>query len=300
MATMTIRAADSAQALDEVMRCLGPDALILSTRQHKGQVEIVAAPAGGLSQPTSPAQEAPPATPTSSSGFSTHLLRRLAGGQTGLQVLPPHLPGRVVLVGPPGSGRSTLAARLAAEALRTPGAARPSLIAPRPDVLAAPGRLSAFARLMGLVPHRPVWTVAGDAPLAAPAADETQIIDLSDMPPPDPARLSALCARPDSALWLVVPTGLHPDLLDRLCGQYSGMAGHVVLTRTDLCAPTPEDLETPRRHGLPVFLLAGGTGLLDALKPGPDRDMPRVQADAPLVTPQAHPEELPDASTRLS
>lgn len=296
MATMTIRAADSAQALDEVMRCLGPDALILSTRQHKGQVEIVAAPAGGLPQPSLPVPEAPPAA----AGFSTHLLRRLAGGQTGVQVLPPHLPGRVVLAGPPGSGRSTLAARLAAEALRTPGAARPSLIAPRPDVLVAPGRLAGYARLMGLVPHRPVWPLEGAAPLAPPAADETQIVDLSDMPSPDPARLSGLCARPDSALWLVLPTGLHPDLLDRFCGQFAGMAGHVVLTRTDLCSPTTEDLETPRRHGLPVFLLAGGTGLLDALKPGPDKNMTRAPADAPLVTPQAHPEELPDASTRLS
>jgi flagellar biosynthesis GTPase FlhF len=296
MATMTIRAADSAQALDEVMRCLGPDALILSTRQHKGQVEIVAAPAGGVPQPTPPMPETPPA----SAGFSAHLLRRLAGGQTGLQVLPPHLPGRVVLAGPPGSGRSTLAARLAAEALRTPGAARPSLIAPRPDVLAAPGRLAGYARLMGLVPHRPVWPVEGAARFAPPAADETQIIDLSDMPPLDPARLAGLCARSDSTLWLVLPTGLHPDLLDRLCGQFAGMAGHVVLTRTDLCSPTTQDLETPRRHGLPVFLLAGGTGLLDALKPGPDKDMTRVPADAPLVTPQAHPEELPDAATRLS
>lgn len=297
MATVTIRAADSAQALDEVMRCLGPDALILSTRQHKGQVEIVAAPAGGVPQPTPHAPETPSPLAT---GFSGHLLRQLAASQTASGVLPPHLPGRVVLVGPPGSGCSTLAARLAAEALRTGGAARPSLIAPRPDVLTAPGRLSGYARLLGLVPNRPIWRAEGAVALSAPAVDETQIIDLSDMPPADPARVIDLCARPDATLWLVLPTGLHPDLLDRYCGRFAGMASHVVLTRTDLCSPTAEDLDLPRRHGLPVSLLVGGTGLLDTLKAGPGKDPARALTDAPHVRPHAYPEELSDASTRLS
>jgi flagellar biosynthesis GTPase FlhF len=46
MTTITIRAADSAEALEEVMRRLGPDALILSTRQSRGMVEMVAGMAG--------------------------------------------------------------------------------------------------------------------------------------------------------------------------------------------------------------------------------------------------------------
>lgn len=42
MAVLTVRAEDSAAAMDEVIRRLGPDALILSTRARDGQVEIVA------------------------------------------------------------------------------------------------------------------------------------------------------------------------------------------------------------------------------------------------------------------
>ena len=38
MTRLTIRGADTAQAMDEVLRVLGPDALILSTRQHRGVV----------------------------------------------------------------------------------------------------------------------------------------------------------------------------------------------------------------------------------------------------------------------
>jgi hypothetical protein len=290
MATVTIRAADAAQALDEVMRCLGPDALILSTRQHKGQVEVVAAPSGGPVQP----QAEPPVV----SGFSGHLLRQLARSPVQSGVLPPHLPGRVILAGPPGSGRSTLAARLAAEALRTPGAARPVLIAPRPDLLTAPGRLSSCARLLGLVPHRPVWRSGEPVALPSPAVDETQIIDLSDLPQAEPSLLSGIAARADTALWLVLPTGLHPGLLDRLCQRFADLATHVVLTRTDLCAPTSDDLQTPRRHGLPVSLLAGGGALLDALSAVPVPPAFDAVAEDAVLHPQ--PQEMPDAAARLS
>ncbi len=254
MTTVTIRAADSAQALDEVMRCLGPDAMILSTRQYKGQVEVIAARA-------SPPPPAASADGPHSTGFSDHLLRELARPPVRSGVLPPHLPRRVVLVGPPGGGRSTLAARLAAESLRTPGAARPSLIAPRPDLLSAPGRLSAHARLLGLVPQRPVWKAGRAAGLASPAMDETQIIDLSDLPDLEPAQLSDLASHPDAAVWLVVPTGLHPVLLDQLCARFAGLASHVVLTRTDLCAPSSDDLDVARAW--PAGFPAGRWGRTD-------------------------------------
>ena len=293
MATMTIRAPDSAQALDEVMRCLGPDALILSTRQHKGQVEIIAAPAGGVPSPALASAE----PIASAATFSGQLLRQIANAPQRAGVLPPHLPGRVVLAGPPGSGRSTLAARLAAEALRNPTAARPTLIAPRPDLLSPPGRLAAHARLLGLAPHRPIWRPEGPIDLRPPAPDETQILDLSDLPQIAPTRLSDVCAHADAALWLVLPTGLHPAVLERLCAQFAGMARHLVLTRTDLCAPTPDDLSIPARHDLSVALLAGGGGLLDALTA-----VSAVTSDDLATTDNPEPDskELPDASARLS
>ncbi|NEX45259.1 hypothetical protein [Pseudotabrizicola algicola] len=297
MGTVTIRAADSTLALEEVMRCLGPDALIVSTRQHMGQVEIIAAPAGG----TAPLPSAPQPPEPRANGFAGQLLRQLARAPLHSGVLPPQLPGRVVLAGPPGGGRSTLALRLAAEALRSPGAARPVLVAPRPDLLTAPGRLSAQARLLGLVPHRPVWSPDGPFPLESPAMDTTQIVDLSDMPPLDPARLGEIAARSDAALWLVLPTGLHPAQIDRLCAPFAGLASHVVMTRTDLCPPTEDDLDPALRHGLPLSLLAGGAGLLDALTAlaAPVTDTPASERpDWPGSA--LNSEELPDAAARLS
>jgi hypothetical protein len=276
MTSITVVAADSTEALEEVQRRLGPEAMILSTRAHKGMVEVVATLA-----PSGPA--ARPDTPTDSS-FALHLARHMAAasGQRG-GILPPDLPARVVLSGPPGAGRSMLAARLAAEALRHSNAARPQLVAPRPDRLAPPGRLAGWARLMGLVPDRPLWPEGTVGALPAPHPDQTQIVDLSDLPAIAPQALAPLLAQPGSVLWLVVPSGLHPNLLGQLCAQHEGLARHLVLTRTDLFPPTADDLRIPALHGLDVALLAGGSGLLDALRPSNHRSPGAdVRASSPI------------------
>lgn len=43
MGILTVRAPDSQQAMEEVLRRLGPEAYILSTRQRDGLIEIRAA-----------------------------------------------------------------------------------------------------------------------------------------------------------------------------------------------------------------------------------------------------------------
>jgi len=264
MISITVLGADSTQALEEVQRRLGPDAMILSIRRSAGQVEVTAAPSGA-------SPDTPPDRPVTE--FARHLVRQIAQKPVVSGCLPPNLPSRVVLTGPPGAGLSMLAARLAAEALRHPEAARPILIAPRRESITPPGRLSGWARLMGLVPHRPVWPSGQIGPLPRPHADETQIVDLSDLGPQPPEDLAALIAMPDAALWLVMPTGLHPRLIDMACACHKQAAAQVVLTRSDLFAPTPDDFDIPAKHGLNVALVTGGKGLLDALHlpdPAPD------------------------------
>lgn len=289
MATITIRASDSAAALDEALRQLGPDAMILSTRQHRGQVEIVArsgsADDGGLRQGAGQpaAARGMPSQVSPVTGFGDHLRQAMARDIVAAPpVLPPHLPGRIVLAGPPGAGRSMLAARLAAGALRAVGAASPTLIAPRRDMLCPPGLLAGWARLLGLVPHRPVWGTDGAGPLSPPGEGETQIVDLSALPPLPPEDIANLAALPEARLWLVLPSGLHPTYQDAICAPLAGLADVLVLTRTDLCPPTPEDLDLPRRHRIPAGLMAHGGALLDALAPWP-------AADAPAACPNPHP-----------
>lgn len=301
MNTMVFSADDAARALDEAVRRLGPDALILSTRQVGGRVEVTATapdaaelppepahpPEPARAAPPPPAEPAPP--PRAPAAFAAEFLRRIAAepaaappGLPPLRVLPPDLPPRIVLAGPPGAGRSMLAARLAAESLRTEGAARPRLIAPRADLLVPPGRLSGWARLAGLQPERPVWPQSRITLPPLPTAGETQIIDLSDLPAFPAEALPQLVACPGAALWLVLPAGLHPRAHDLLCPPFSGRASCIALTRTDICPPTADDLALETRHGIPVGLYVGSPGLLDALSPGlPDMTGGHATAAAP-------------------
>ena len=304
MTTLTIRAADSAEALDEVMRRLGPDALILSTRQNRGMVEIVAGHAA--LRVTPPAADAgqritPPPAANRPERFQTELNLALTRARDGAEILPPHLSGRVILVGPPGAGRSMLAARLAAAALRAPDSPRPVLVAPRPDLLTGPGPLAGWARLLGLSLHRPIWSDGLPARLAPADPGGLEILDLSDMPAAAPDRLGPLATLSDSQVWLVLPTGLHPALLARLGPPWAGIARLIVLTRADLCPPTPEDLGLAQSTGIAPALLADGAGLLDVLHPLTPAS-PHDPAAAPAaLTPDApHDKEADDAATHLS
>lgn len=290
MNTMVFSADDAARALDEAVRRLGPDALILSTRQAGGRVEVTAAapdaidPAVETARAPAPFRSPEPLrgpepihsseAPRAPAPFAAEFLRRIAAepgaavpGLPPLRVLPPDLPPRIVLAGPPGAGRSMLAARLAAQSLRTQGAAAPRLIAPRSDLLVPPGRLSGWARLAGLQPERPVWPQNRITLPPLPAPGETQIIDLSDLPAFPAEALPQLVACPGAALWLVLPAGLHPQAHDTLCPPFRGRATCIVLTRTDICPPTVDDLALGARHGIPIGLFAGSPGLLDALSP---------------------------------
>ena len=69
MPTTVVRAEDSAQAMDEIVARLGPDALILSTVKRNGMVEITATtdpvpPKEAVAIATQPAPEAPAAVPS--------------------------------------------------------------------------------------------------------------------------------------------------------------------------------------------------------------------------------------------
>lgn len=316
MTTITIRAADSAEALQEVLRRLGPDAMILSTRQNRGLVEVqatTAQPKPDLTRsttdprPPSPPPRNPPADlpadppATVTFSFRAHLdqatRQTAAAADADTALLPPALSGRVILTGPPGAGCSLLAARLAAAALRATDSAAPVLIAPRRDPLAAAGNLAGWARLMGLTPHRPVWAMDSPPNLPLPDADRLEILDLSALPMPAPEQVKTWASLPDTQIWLVLPSGLHPDLHARLCPPLQGMARLIVLTRTDLCPPTPDDLSLATRFGIPVGLLAQGTGLLNALSPAPLARFPHRASpqSAPCANSPAQPLQPPQA-----
>ena len=271
MPVLTVRAQDSAAAMDEVIRRLGPDALILSTRNRDGAVEIVAsdtlpapmpAPApvpapppvvAGTAAPSSPSLDlgpSPEAAPGWAAGFAAHLARAV-GLPSAADPVATDLPRfdgatvlaapRVVLVGPLGAGKSALALQLAAARLEQDEASGKD---PAPPGFAFCGSgshsdggyLSQKAWLLGAE-----LVFAAPEALAVPVPGAAQLVVLSDLHPDPPVAARALCAMPGAICLLVLPAGLRAERLAALARRWQGLAQGCVLSLAPGEAASPED-----------------------------------------------------------
>lgn len=279
MTAITVRAADSRKAMEELQRCLGPDALILSTRHIGGMVEITALPpnADPASLPPEPSRRDTAPEPANFAAAMQASIRRAAATDP-VDHLIRHLllpdglaeewPTRILIAGPPGAGKSMLAARLAARLMLAQPGARPQIIAPLPAASLVEDRLRGWCRLMGLTPDRP--NTAQAMALPGPSTAMPQIIDLSDCAD-QAAGLAARLIETDGAeLVLCLPVGLHPARIARLCHDWQAFAPTVTLTGLDQWWPERDELQAIATAGLKLTRIAAGAGLVNALsRPGP-------------------------------
>lgn len=269
------RAPKMAEAMARLRAELGPDALILGTRRVADGVEITAALE---SDPVLP----PPPDPARRAALDYHavppaLHARLPPGPLepaladlfAFAPLPLDAPRPILLVGPPGAGKTLTVARLATRLVMT--GILPMAITADAKRAGATEQLAAFTRVLGIE-----LTVAGN-PVALGRAltrrrpDAPVLIDGPGSDPFDAAQrqeLAGLAAAADAEVALVLPAGLHPEEAAELAAAYAETgATLLVATRLDLGRRLGGILAAAHAGRLALAEAGVGPGAADGLVP---------------------------------
>jgi flagellar biosynthesis protein FlhF len=321
MLLKTYRAPDLALALAAAREEMGPDALVLGTKELSGRlglrgVEVTVGAPRRSSAPVAPSAQ--PARPASSleaahealvaSGVSPDLAARfaaIAGKDASSVSRAPRLAEAAVrgmealltfssipvggrclfVVGPPGSGKTTTAAKLAA---RTAFGGRRRVFLAQADVdkVGSLEQTEIFARHMDAVLAR----VDGPDDLARAAQDAGRdgfvVVDTPGISSSDTERLEKLSALrasvPEATVALLLPSGLHRDHAARIVERFAPLrpscvafsrvddgdrVGELVSAVAGRSLPlafvtngprVPDDLEGATARSLAVLLLRGG------------------------------------------
>jgi flagellar biosynthesis protein FlhF len=271
MRLRVFRASDMREAMALLRAELGAEAVILDTRRVAGGIELTAAREGGRGEAAAPlGQDEPllilPSGPGRALPPQLHwhrppeaLFGTLAGPVEGLAErlaarlrfapLPDGMARPVMLIGPPGAGKTLTCAKLATQALLS---GRPPMVVTTDDARAgATEQLAAFTRLLHLpliVAPKPAMLLKA---LARRVPGQPVLIDSAGQDPRLPApALVALLAAAEAEPLVVLPAGLDAEEAAALATGFAGLGAGLLL---------PSRLDLPARLG--GVLAAAGAGL---------------------------------------
>ncbi|MEO3473308.1 hypothetical protein AAFN86_15675 [Roseomonas sp. CAU 1739] len=270
MRLKTYRAARMPEAMALLREELGAEAVILSTRRTAQGVEVTAAlepeeplmipPAG----PASPAAATgpltfhnPPAAFTAALGHGP--LDQALAASLGFAPLPDGRDRPVMLVGPPGAGKTLTCAKLAARLVL---AGVPPVVATTDGQRAgATAQLAAFTGVLGLTLAVAQSPAALGKALARRLPGQPALVDSAGCDPFDARQavaLHALAAAAQADLVLVLPAGLDAAEAADLARAFAALgARHLVPTRLDAARRLGAVLAAAEAG--PLLLTEGGT-----------------------------------------
>lgn len=264
------RAARMPEAMAQLREELGADAVILSTRRTAQGIEITAALEPEEPWLIPPASIAPPAAPSGPLAFHNPpaaLVAALArgpldqalAGTLGFAPLPEGRDRPLMLVGPPGAGKTLTCAKLAARMVL---AGAPPVVATTDGQRAgATAQLAAFTGVLGLTLAVAQSPAALGKALARRAPGQPALVDSAGCDPFDARQvvaLHALAAAAQADLVLVLPAGLDPHEAADLARAFAALgARHLLPTRLDAARRLGAVLAAAEAG--PLLLTEGGT-----------------------------------------
>ncbi len=169
--------------------------------------------------------------------------------------------GVFALVGATGVGKTTTAAKLAAQCVQAYGSSSIGLITLDSYRVAGYEQLRSYARMLGVVAHLAHDCAALKDLLELLANKRMVIIDTAGLGQKDPriAEMMELLAAPSIKKILVLNAGAHGDTLEEVVHAYQGPSLHgVVLSKLDEAAKLGPALDTLIRHQLVLRGLSTG------------------------------------------
>lgn len=265
MPEIVVKGMDSAEAMEQVTKLLGPDALILSTVKRGNMVEITATDEP-VEQMPKPAASSALETP---SGFAQVLAKTLKKSHAA--ALPDYDSednGRppahnvhkerydwpletTALVGPLGAGKSQLALQIATQWMQH-GQQKPRIIYCGNGSVSDAAYLTVKARLLSieiefLSPSEVASAIDADVPAIIVVSSQTQSIDLG------------------IEQTLVVPAGLREDRVNAYLTRWQAGSARIVLTTSADIDAAIEDQDIITRQGGLIIAQSNRQSLSDGL-----------------------------------
>lgn len=172
----------------------------------------------------------------------------------------------IMIAGPSGSGRTLVAAKIAARLMETNPESRPLLIAPRTEGYNDGQALRSLSRVLG-VDH-----VHADAD-SVPLINRGRGAFVFDLPADTKAAKRLIhdvqCENKaeDLQVILVIPAGASRLQMERLLQAYGEYKPVVLLTRMDECDLAAPEISVIAEHNAKIAWTTGTKGLVDSLTP---------------------------------
>lgn len=296
MRIRVIRAATMSEAMARLREELGPDAVLLSSRRVAGGVEVTAGlepeeaeepllitPFTPAAAAPRPVPAAPPPLPPDAAALAFHnlpaaLAARLGAGpleatlEASLRFtkLPDGVGRPLLLVGPPGAGKTLTCAKLAARRVLA-GEAPPLVITADGERAGAAEQLAAFTRVLGATLAVAPSPAAALKALARRPPGGAALIDTPGIDPFAAAQarqLAELITLTGAAVALVLPAGLDPAEASDLARAFAAMgATHLLPTRLDAARRLGAVLAAAAAAGLALTEAGTGPDVADGLTP---------------------------------